>query len=201
MADLTKCRLQQVKPFITTGVHYAGPILLKCSTTCRSSPPQAYIFLFVCMATKPLHLDLASDLSSETFLMAFCRFLSRRGPVGNMHSDCETNIVGATKLFQPVDAFVISEYYQEKFETYLSARNISWHFNPPSAPHFGELWEVGVKSMKTLLFRTLGPQRLTYEEFNTLLTHIKSNLNFQRSSALSSDPFDFEALTASHFQH
>jgi len=36
---------------------------------------QAYICLFVCMTIKALNLELVSDLSLETFLMAFCHFI------------------------------------------------------------------------------------------------------------------------------
>lgn len=140
------------------------------------------------MTTKALHLEVASDLSSETFLMAFCRFISRRGPVEQMHSDCGTNFVGAAKLFQSVDQFTHSKEFQDKCQTYLMSRNISWHFNPPSAPHFGGLWEAGVKSVKTLLYRTLGLQRLKYEELATLLSRIEATLNSRPLGAKSSDP-------------
>lgn len=199
MGNLPKFRLQQVKPFMITGVDYAGPITLKSSPTRRTVPTQAYICLFICMTTKALHLELASDLSTETFLMAFSRFISRRGPVTQMHSDCGTNFVGASKLFQTVDQFTQTKEYQAKCRTYLTSRNISWHFNPPSAPHFGGLWEAGVKSVKTLMYRTIGLQRLTYEELTTLLNRIESTLNSRPLGALSSDPRDFEAITPSHF--
>lgn len=151
------------------------------------------------MATKALHLVLASDLSTETFLMSFSRFISRRGPIQQMHSDCGTNFVGASKMFETVDKFTQSAEYQKKCRSFLAARNISWHFNPPSAPHFGGLWEAGVKSTKTLIHRTIGLHRLKYKELNTLLTRIEATLNSRPLSALSPDPLDFEALTPSHF--
>jgi len=199
MGNLPKFRLQQIKPFTAVGVDYAGPIMLKPSTTRSTVPCQAYICLFVCMATKALHLELASDLSTETFLMAFSRFISRRGPIQQIHSDCGTNFVGASKLFETVDQFTQSAEHQEKCRSFLTARNISWHFNPPSAPHFGGLWEAGVKSTKTLIHRTIGLHRLKYEELSTLLTRIEATLNSRPLSALSPDPLDFDALTPSHF--
>jgi len=102
--------------------------------------------------------------------MAMCRFISR--PIEQIHSDCGTNFVGAVNLFKTVDELTQFAEYQEKCQDYLASRNISWHFNPPSVPHFGGLWEAGVKSVKTLLYRTLGHQRLKYEE----LAILKSNI-------------------------
>jgi len=125
MGDISKCRLQQVKPFMTTGVDYVDPISLKSSKTRRTVPSQAYICLFVCMTTKASHLEVASDLSSETFLMALCRFISRRGLVEQIHSDCGTNFKGAANLLQPVDQFIQSKEYQNQCQAYLTARNIS----------------------------------------------------------------------------
>ncbi|XP_060880949.1 uncharacterized protein LOC132952628 [Metopolophium dirhodum] len=125
MGNLPKFRLQQIKPFVVTGVDYAGPITLKTSTTRRAIPCQAYLCLFVCMTTKALHLELASDLSTEVFLMAMCRFIFRRGPVEQIHSDCGTNFVGAANLFQTVDNFTRSTEYQTKCRDYLTKRNIS----------------------------------------------------------------------------
>ncbi|XP_026819454.1 uncharacterized protein LOC113558146 [Rhopalosiphum maidis] len=199
MGNLPKFRLQQVKPFLVTGVDYAGPISLRTSTTRRTVSCQAYIYLFVCMTKKALHLELASDLSTERFLMALCRFISRRGPIQEIHSDCGTNFVGAANLFRTVDEFTQSAEYQDKCRDYLTARNITWHFNPPSASHFGGLWEAGVKSVKTLLYQTLGLQRLKYEELTTLLTRNESTLNSRPLGALSPDPNNFEVLTPSHF--
>jgi len=49
-----------------------------------------------------------------------------------------------------------------------------------------------------LLYRTVGLQRLTYEELSTLLSKIEATLNSRPLGALSSDPCNIEALTPSH---
>ncbi|XP_029345710.1 uncharacterized protein LOC103309099 [Acyrthosiphon pisum] len=142
MGNLPVCRLQQIKPFHATGVDYAGPIPLKERRTRNAQVSHAYICLFVCMSTKALHLEVASTLSTETFLMAFTRFAARRGPIQAIYSDCGTNFVGASRLFKSVSE------YQNAITNHLSTQQIQWHFNPPSAPHFGGLWEAGVKFMQ-----------------------------------------------------
>eukprot|EP00102_Acyrthosiphon_pisum_P012658 XP_008181920.2 PREDICTED: uncharacterized protein LOC103309099 [Acyrthosiphon pisum] len=193
MGNLPVCRLQQIKPFHATGVDYAGPIPLKERRTRNAQVSHAYICLFVCMSTKALHLEVASTLSTETFLMAFTRFAARRGPIQAIYSDCGTNFVGASRLFKSVSE------YQNAITNHLSTQQIQWHFNPPSAPHFGGLWEAGVKFVKQLLYRSIGNHRLTSEELSTCLTRIEATLNSRPLSAMSNDPADFNALTPNHF--
>lgn len=199
MAALPKYRVQQVKPFAVTGVDYAGPIRVKGSRGRSAHTPLTYICLFVCMTTRALHLELSSDLTSETFLLAFTRFAARRGPIRDMHSDCGTQFVGASRLLTPLQQFTHSQPFQDRLQQHCSKAQITWHFNPPASPHFGGLWEAGVKSVKSLILRTIGSHSLTHEELNTLLTQIEATLNSRPLSAMSNDPNDLEVLTPSHF--
>jgi len=199
MASLPSFRVQQVKPFAITGVDYAGPVTLKEARGRRSVPKTAYICLFVCTTTKALHLELSSDLSTECFLMAFTRFSARRGPIKELHSDCGTNFVGASRLLTPLHEFTHSKDFQDSVHHHLAKHQITWHFNPPASPHFGGLWEAGVKSAKSLILRSIGLHKLTSEEFLTLLTQIEATLNSRPLCAISNDPGDLEALTPSHF--
>ncbi|XP_025192771.1 uncharacterized protein LOC112592843 [Melanaphis sacchari] len=198
MASLPSYRVQQVKPFSITGVDYAGPVSLKEPRNRNSVPRLAYICLFVCTTTKAIHLELSSDLSTECFLMAFTRFSARRGPIKEMHSDCGTNFIGASRLMDPLHDLTYSQTFQDSVLRHLAKHHITWHFNPPASPHFGGLWEAGVKSTKALILRSIGTHKLTSEEFLTLLTQVEATLNSRPLCALSNDPNDFEALTPSH---
>lgn len=149
-------------------------------TTCK-----AYICLFVCLSTKVLHLELA--LTSSTFLAALQRFIARRGRVTDIYSDCGTNFVGA---YKEINRLMSAAAAKEA---------INWHFNPPSAPHFGGLWEAGIKSVKTHLLRLIGHQLFTFEEFYTIFTLIESTLNSRPLIPMSSDVDDINALTPGHF--
>ncbi|CAG7823797.1 unnamed protein product, partial [Allacma fusca] len=66
-------------------------------------------------------------------------------------------------------------------------------------PHFGGLWEAGVKSTKHHLKRVVGNTVLTYEEFSTLLIQIEACLNSRPLCPLSTSPDDLSALTPGHF--
>ncbi|XP_024878123.1 uncharacterized protein LOC112458620 [Temnothorax curvispinosus] len=76
---------------------------------------------------------------------------------------------------------------------------IKWSFNPPSAPHFGGLWEAGVKTFKTHLRRTVGDQVLSIEEFTTVLAQVEAVLNSRPLCPMSTDPADLEVLSPGHF--
>ena len=54
-----------------------------------------YAAIFVCFATKAVHIELVSDLTTEAFLAALRRFFSRRGFSSDIYSDKGINFMGA----------------------------------------------------------------------------------------------------------
>ena len=85
------------RPFSHTGVDFAGSFDITNfrGRGCRVS--KGYVGLFICFATKAIHLKAVSDLSSDAFLVSFHRFAGRRGCPGYMYSDNGRNFVGASK--------------------------------------------------------------------------------------------------------
>lgn len=184
MGQLPTSRTSASKAFQHTGVDYAGPFDIKLQTGRSRKCVKGYICLFICMTTKAIHLELASDLTSNCFLAAFKRFLSRRGSCTTMSSDNGTNFVGAARILK--EDFIKTQIEPELAQL-LANDNIQWKFIPPGAPNFGGLWEAGIKSTKYHLKRVMGNSVLTFEEFYTALTQIEGV------------PSDLEALTPGHF--
>ena len=88
------------KPFRHTGVDYAGPVDILRYRGRGSRTYKAYIAVFVCMATKAVHLELVTCYTSDDFIDVFRRFTSTRGQCSGLHSDQGTTFVGADKLLR-----------------------------------------------------------------------------------------------------
>ncbi|XP_075157897.1 uncharacterized protein LOC142231164 [Haematobia irritans] len=195
MAALPPERADFSRPFSHTGLDFAGPFDIKNYAGRGCIITKGYVCVFVCFATKAIHLEATSDLSTSSFLAAFDRFISRRGCPLHIHSDNGTTFVGASKI-------LAREFIQSSKNAVTSGfahQNISWHFIPPGAPHMGGLWEAGVKSFKLHFRKVAGNSKYTFEEFQTLLSRIEACLNSRPLSPMSQEPSDFNALTPGHF--
>jgi hypothetical protein len=54
------------------------------------------------MATKAIHLELVSNLTSEAFTAALKHFIARRGLVDHLYSNNGSNFVGAKYITEGV---------------------------------------------------------------------------------------------------
>jgi len=96
------------------------------------------------MATKASHLEAVSGLSSDAFLAALKRCISRRGKCTNIYSDNGTNFAGAA---WKLDEEFLEAIKHNSIVAEIKYDKIHWHFIPPAGPHFGGVWEAGVKSV------------------------------------------------------
>ncbi|GFR25222.1 integrase catalytic domain-containing protein [Trichonephila clavata] len=98
IAPLPKDRIVESPPFLTCAVDFAGPIYIKSKT----GSEKAYIVLFTSAVTRAIHLEVATNLSTETFLLAFKRFISRRGLCKTIYSDNAKSFIKANKILNEV---------------------------------------------------------------------------------------------------
>lgn len=125
---------------------------------------KAYVSIFVCFATKAVHIEIVSDLTSDAFLGALKRFVSLRGKPACIYSDNGTVFVGAQRQLKEFYQFFKSEQLQIDVKDFLRDHGTTWNFILPHAPHFGGLWEAAVKSTKYHLYRIVGKAHLTFEK-------------------------------------
>lgn len=195
MAQLPTTRTSPGKPFERTGVDYCGPVFLKPGVGRSNVTLKAYICVFVCFITRAVHLELVSDLTTSAFLSALRRFMARRGRVDEMYSDHGTNFVGAVNEIKRLK----NHLEQLSHYPFATEFNLKWTFTTERASHQGGLFEAAVKSAKRHLIRTLGEQRLNFEEYGTVLAQVEACLNSRPMSKISDDANDYRALTPGHF--
>lgn len=200
MGNLPKERVNQARPFLNSGVDYCGPFQIK-DIRRRGNPFTRYYYVavFICLATRAVHLEVVNDLTTEAFIATLQRFMARKGKCKQIFSKNARNFVKANKTLQVLTQLFNSEEHWSTIKDSLTEESIKWNFIPLRAPHFGGLWEAAVKSFKRHLKAVVGNMVLTYDEFYTLIVQIESCLNSRPLVQLSSDPSDLTALTPAHF--
>ncbi|GFW85121.1 integrase catalytic domain-containing protein [Trichonephila clavipes] len=110
--------------FEVVGIDLAGTLFLKTGE-------KEWITLFTCAVYRALHLELVNALSSDAFLLALRRFITRRGRPRIIYCDNGTNFRDAFNDLAKLDWHKISR------ET--STQKIVWKFIPPTAAWWGKV--------------------------------------------------------------
>ncbi|XP_063895655.1 uncharacterized protein LOC135118257 [Helicoverpa armigera] len=194
MGNLPQERLDPGYPFIRCGVDYAGPVFTLNRKGRGARVQKSYICLFICFVTRAVHLELVSGLTSDAYMLALKRFISRRGKPIEIFSDNGKNFVGLMNEFSK-----FLNDCSDDIKEYATSQTIKFKMIPFYASHFGGLWEAGVKSCKHHLRRVVGNAHLTFEEYTTVLTQIEAILNSRPLTPMSTDPLDLLPLTPAHF--
>ena len=169
MSDLPAERLgYRQPPFSICGVDYFEPF----HVTIRQSSEKRWGFLFTCLTTRAIHIELVPSMVTSSCVMAIERFISRRGTPSIICSDNGTNFVGAKK-----ELLLCIKNWNAEAPLSLVHKGIKWKYNPPSAPHQGGAWERMVRSCKRVFYAILGSRKLTDEILNTTMCLVEDSLN------------------------
>ena len=200
LGQLPPARVEPHYVFLHTGMDFAGPFMIKQGYTRKPVEIEAHLAVFVCFCTKPVHLELVSDQTTQAFLAALDRFVDRRGLPLHLYSDNGPNFTGAKNKLHKFYDFVNSTECQNAVQSYVFDYEITWHNIPQRAPHFGGLWEAAVKAAKYHLKRIVGQHKFTFEELSTICCNVESFMNSRPLRPITSHDIDgFTPLTPSHF--
>jgi hypothetical protein len=127
-ASLPADRFKPTKLFAVTGVDFAGPLYVKVGSLAQ----KVYIVLFTC-ATRALHPELASDMSTDKFLMVFRRFSRRRGLPHTIYFDNERTFHAACKEL----AELSQVFADQRTSQHFAHNGMSWKFIAPQMAWWG----------------------------------------------------------------
>lgn len=146
------------------------------------------------MASRAVHLEMASTLDTDACINALRRFISRRGQVQHLWSDNGTNFVGTERELKEA----LAKLDQEAIAGHLVQAGVNWTFNPPAGSHFGGVWERMIRLVRRVLSSVLRHQTLDDDGLTTVLCEAEAILNDRPITKLSDDPNDLEPLTPNH---
>ena len=153
-----------------------------------------YGCIFSCLTTRAVHIEVASDLSTDSFINALRRFIARRGQPDEIFSDNGTNFVGAERVLRES----LQSLQQSKLNNFCLQLKIKWRFNPPYASHMGGAWEQMIRSVRRILNALTQMQTLTEECLVTLMTEVEGILNSRPLVPLMLHDSEEEPLTPNH---
>ena len=88
-----------IYPFAAVGLDYLEPLYVKIRPNIRSKKNSTlnkrYGCIFTCLSYRAVQIEVAEDLSTDSFINAVLRFVGRRGPPRVIYSDNGTNFRGA----------------------------------------------------------------------------------------------------------
>ncbi|GFW71796.1 integrase catalytic domain-containing protein [Trichonephila clavipes] len=197
MGNLPSERVTPSAPFLNLGVDFCGPFQIKFKNQRKGIFSKVYVAIFVCLATKAIHLEAVTDLTTDAFIVALKRLCSRRGRISTLMSDNATNFKGAAAESNRFIKVICNK--NETLANYFASEAIQWKFIPPRSPNFGGLWKAVVKSFKYHLYRTLVNSKITFEEFETIIIQIEGILNSRPLVPLTDNINEYEVLTPGQF--
>ena len=182
---LPEFRVKEVPAFTNTGVDFAGPLFVK-----GPGSTKVWICLFTCLVTRAVHLDLVTDLLTETFIRCLRRFAARQGLPHLFLSDNGKTFKSAAKVIKSV-------FKDKTVKKFLVDHGCQWIFNVARVPWWGGVFERLIKSTKRCLRKVVGRASLTHDELLTLTVEIEAIINSRPLSYLSAADLE-EPLTPSH---
>ena len=170
-------------PFSNIGVDFTGHLIVK---DLNGNFRKVYIFLFTCLNTRAISLEIVEDLTTESFLMTFRRHCSVFSTPSFILADNALTFKRAEKDLQQLLSLFETQSIQHAF----AQRRIVFCCIPARSPHWGGVYERLIGLTKTSL--------ITMSELKTLINEIQAVLNDRPLTYVYSDANDLQPLTPSH---
>ena len=121
---------------------------------------------------------------------------SRRGLPKDVGCDNGANFVSGSNELKELEALD-----KKKIQETTTSYGVTWHFNPPLAPHFSGVHGIMIKAAKTAIYSILGSTDFMDEELLSTVVGDEGLINSWPLTYQSTNPTDLTPLTPNHFLH
>ena len=117
VAALPSFRVSCEHAFENVGVDFVGPLYYKVS---NNEMKKCYILLFTCAVSRATHLELTTDVGTDSVILALWRFIRRRGKPNHIIRDNFKSFKAST------------------LKRFLAHQGIKWSFILERSPWWGD---------------------------------------------------------------
>ena len=178
MGDLPAFRFEMSAAFSAVCMDLFGPIVIKDDCVKKGPRIHKKVFgvLFTCTASRAVHLDVATDYSTEAVQHPIRRIMAVRGDIRMIISDPGSQLVGASRELVEWR----KSWDQDQLDRFSATKGIEWRFIMAAAQHQNGAAESMVKFSKGVmkaLLKSYGESKLSLNELNTLLAETANLVN------------------------
>lgn len=190
MGMLPEARLKPSPPFNQVMVDLFGPYKVRGEVQKRTTS-KVYGVLITDLVMRAVHIEVAANYSTDSFLLAFSRFTSIRGWPSVVFSDPGTQLIGAARELKDV----WSKIDRSVLVKQGSQSGLKWVFGPADSPWHQGAVESLVKSVKRSIDFAIHNQRLSFSEFVTLCYDVANTMNERPIGVLPGSDAEISLLT------
>ena len=168
-------------PFTYIGLDYIRPFYVK-----ENKEKKVWICILTCVTVRAVHLEIVDDMTTEQFLMALQRFISRRNTPDTIILDNAPQF-RLTKVTE--DKAWQQSITHENVVRFAGDAGIKWKFIIEFFPGMGGFYERLVGMVKSSLRKAIQRKFLTTTQFQTYATECNTYLiqNCLYKSMMTSD--------------
>ena len=188
VTNLSKHRMNLIKPFLHTGIDYTGHVWVKDD----EGVSKMYMLIFTCLNIRAVHIELVKDMSTHSFILALIRFTNIHGIPSHIYGDKARSFIAGGNLIEEVFA---SSEFNEHFQVY----NIKHIRITLYAAWVGSTWERMIRTIKSCLYKTIGRSCIRYFDLLTVISDVQSAINQRPLTYRCSSDSDVEVITPNCF--
>lgn len=198
MGELPAVRLAHHQPAFTNSiVDLAGPLTVNIY---RNITDKRYIFVYSCLTTRAVHLELIERMDADSTLIALTNTINLRGAPKIIISDNGLNFKGAKTALDSDE----NKWNKVLLEKGVITTPINWKFGPPRTPHAQGSVERMVGLTKTILKKIIDMSALHKKLFNdftlrAILCEVIGILNNRPLTLVPIQGTNTEILTPNYF--